>query len=271
VSAGGQGYAFDNADMEQVTRLRALESVLDPGSVRHLEIVGVQPGWRCLEAGAGGGSIADWMCDRVGPAGSVTAIDVDTTQLQHLSRPNLEVCAHDIMADDLPWDGFDLVHMRLLLAWLPDADQALQHMVGALRPGGILLAEEMDFGSVAPAGADATSLRGAVFQRVVSAHNAALSARHTFDPTYGRRVEDALAARGLASIATEGRAAIWRGGDAGGIVWRSTFLQLRESILATDMVTVEDIDLALTLCTDRSFSFLSQVTMAAWGTRIQDE
>jgi tRNA A58 N-methylase Trm61 len=107
---GSQSYAFDNAAPDQVARLRALESVLDPGSIRHLERMGVGPGWRCLEAGAGGGSIAGWMCDRVGVTGSVTAIDIDTTQLQHLSRANLEVWAHDVTVGDLPWGEFDLVH-----------------------------------------------------------------------------------------------------------------------------------------------------------------
>jgi SAM-dependent methyltransferase len=267
VPTGPQSYAFENAAPDQVARLRALESVLDPGSIHHLDRLGVAPGWRCLEAGAGGGSIASWMCDRVGASGTVTAIDIDTTQLQHLSRANLAICEHDVTVDDLPWGDFDLVHMRLLLAWLADPGQALRRLIAALRPGGRLLAEEMDFGSVAPAGADAGSERGAVFQRVVLAHNAALTARHTFDPTYGRRVAGALAAGGLTSIGTEGRAQIWRGGDAGGIVWHSTFQQLRSSILATDQVTVEDVDVAMALCTDPGFSFLSQVTMAAWGTR----
>jgi hypothetical protein len=267
VVTGPQNYAFDNAAPDQVARLRALESVLDPGSVRHLEQMGVGPGWRCLEAGAGGGSIANWMCDRVGATGSVTAVDLDTTQLRHLSRPNLEIREHDVTADDLPSGEFDLVHMRLLLAWLPDPGQALHRLVRALRPGGMLLAEEMDFASVAPAGSDVGSQRGAIFHRVVVAHNAALAARHTFDPTYGRRVAGVLAVGGLASIGTQGRAQIWRGADAGGIVWHSTLQQLRPSILATDQVTDDDVDLALALCTDPTFSFLSQVTMAAWGTR----
>ena len=33
-------------------------------------------------------------------------------------RPNLEVRVHDVLEDDLPEGRFDLVHHRLLLAWL---------------------------------------------------------------------------------------------------------------------------------------------------------
>ena len=45
---------------EQVERerLRNLEAWLDPITARHLEATGVAVGWRCLEVGAGGGSIA---------------------------------------------------------------------------------------------------------------------------------------------------------------------------------------------------------------------
>jgi len=40
--------------------------------------------------------------------------------------------------------------MRLLLAWLPHPALALRRLIAALKPGGWIVAEEMDFGSVAP-------------------------------------------------------------------------------------------------------------------------
>jgi trans-aconitate methyltransferase len=46
--------------------------------------------------------------------------------------------------EDLP-TGFDLVHARWLVEWLPNKRQALTRMVAALRPGGVLLVEEPDF------------------------------------------------------------------------------------------------------------------------------
>jgi hypothetical protein len=83
----------------------------------------------------------------------------------------------------------------------------------------------------------------------------------------GRRVAGDLAHAGLADVGCEGRAAMWRGGEAGGTVWRLTLTQLREAMLATGLVTTADIDAAIALCADARFSFLSQVTMAAWGRR----
>jgi len=143
-------YAFQNARAVQRERLAALAEALDPGTVRQLVSIGVGRGWRCLEVGAGGGSIAAWLSERVGDGGAVVATDLDTTVLRERSRPNLEVRVHDVLEDELPDGSFDLVHLRLLPAWLSEPQRALQRLASALRPGGWMLAEEMDFGSVAP-------------------------------------------------------------------------------------------------------------------------
>jgi hypothetical protein len=43
---------------ENLNLLRKLERVLDPISTRYLETIGVAAGWKCLEIGAGAGSMA---------------------------------------------------------------------------------------------------------------------------------------------------------------------------------------------------------------------
>jgi hypothetical protein len=65
MTADEQTYAFDNALAMQRERLDMLEALFDPGTARHLDALEVAPGWRCLEVGAGGGSIAASLCDRV--------------------------------------------------------------------------------------------------------------------------------------------------------------------------------------------------------------
>jgi SAM-dependent methyltransferase len=177
---GQARYAFDNAHELQRERLQALEAALDAGTIRVLRGCGITPGWRCLEVGAGGGSIADWMCEQVGSDGRVVATDLDTTVLQARSRPNLDIRVHDVLADDLPRASFDLVHMRLLLAWLPERRAVLERVLAALKPGGRLVVEELDFASVATAQApDARS--GAAFERVLAAHLDVLRERSGFE------------------------------------------------------------------------------------------
>jgi SAM-dependent methyltransferase len=265
-TASEETYAFDNALAIQRTRLRTLSELLDAGTVRHLEALGVRAGWCCLEVGAGSGSIALWLADRVGPSGAAVATDLDTTVLRELSRPNLVVRTHNVMTDELPDAEFDLVHMRLVLAWLDDAPRALRRLVAAMKPGGTLIAEEMDFVSAVPdprmdAGA------AAAFRRVAAAHDAVLAARHAFDPHFGRRLAGELADAGLADVGCEGRAAIWRGGEAGGAAWRLTLVQLRDEIVADGLASAADVDHVIALCDDPAFSSLSPLTMAAWGRR----
>lgn len=90
------GYTLDNAWSQARERLVTLEALADPGSIRHLEALGVGEGWRCLEVGAGAGSIADWLCRRVGPSGFVLATDLDPSFLEDRQQPNLEVRQHNM-------------------------------------------------------------------------------------------------------------------------------------------------------------------------------
>ena len=95
-----------------------------------------------------------------------------------------------MLEDDLPAGEFDLVHLRLLLAWLSEPQTALRRLAAALKPGGWLLAEEMDFGSVAAdphmdAGARSLFTRVAAFGGV----RVRLADRHgrPRPPSLGRR------------------------------------------------------------------------------------
>jgi SAM-dependent methyltransferase len=267
MTADDQTYAFDNALAVQRERLDMLEALFDPGTIRHLEGLGVQPGWRCLEVGAGGGSIAAWLSERVGPEGAVLATDLDTRWVEQLALPNLETRVHDVLEDELPQAEFDLVHVRLVLGWLlPEPDLGLERLIAALKPGGWLLAEEIDFVSAVP---DPRTDAGAaaLFERVVNAHNAVLAERHAFDPFYGRCLPGALEDAGLVDTGSEGRAWMWRGGGPGGRIWQLTIEQLREAIVELGLMDAADVDAAIALCADPRLRTMSPVVMAAWGRR----
>jgi SAM-dependent methyltransferase len=261
-----QTYAFQNALHAQRERLRALEAVFDPGTLRCLEERGVGPGWRCLEVGAGGGSVARWLVSRVAPDGSVLATDLDVTHLHGLEESRLEVRAHNLLVDELPQAEFDLVHLRLVLSWLPEPAEGLRRLIGALKPGGLLVAEDIDFVSAVPDPRVEPSA-AALFARALGAHNDVLSAQHRFDPFHGRRVAGDLADAGLADLGCDARATIWRGGEAGGRIWRLTLTQLREPMIASGALTPAEADAAIALCDDPRLSFLSPLIMAAWGRR----
>ena len=96
----------------------AFERERDAATIRYLDEIGVSSGWRCLEVGGGAGTIAEWLCQRVGTAGHVVATDLDTGLLEAIASPNIEVRRHDIVNDDLEIDCYDLVHARYVLLHL---------------------------------------------------------------------------------------------------------------------------------------------------------
>src|SRR5919108_4596590 len=102
------GYIFDQRRSDEHERLACMELLWDPGTRTVLESLGIGPGWRCLEIGAGAGSIARWLAEKVWPDGEVLATDISTRHLDWLAEPNLQIRQHDILNDPLPDDHFDL-------------------------------------------------------------------------------------------------------------------------------------------------------------------
>jgi SAM-dependent methyltransferase len=141
-----EGYAFPHTGADERRRLELLEERLDPITVRRIERLQLAPGARCLEVGGGRGSVARWLCRHVGPAGHVTATDLDTGFLAEISLPNLRVLRHDVRTEGFGERSFDLIHARAVLMHIADRMSILARMVSWLAPGGWLLVEEADFG-----------------------------------------------------------------------------------------------------------------------------
>jgi SAM-dependent methyltransferase len=142
-------YVFAHGgDLAERRRLELLERFHGPLTVSQLTAAGVGQGWRCLEAGAGVGSMTSWLAERVGPGGHVLAIDLETQWLAPLQSETLEVRKGDITTTQLPRDSFDLVLARMLLLHLPDPAQACRQLVAAAAPGGSVIIQDADFTTV---------------------------------------------------------------------------------------------------------------------------
>jgi SAM-dependent methyltransferase len=254
-------YVLDNGWRQARERLAALEAAYDPATRGYLDDLGVGPGWRCLEVGAGGGSIAAWLAERVGPRGHVLATDLDPRFLAPLAAPTLEIRRHDLAAEDLPAGRFDLVHARLLLMHLPDPARALARLAAALRPGGWLLVEEQDFASRVP---DPAAVDAALVARCEQAWERHVRARG-MDPTYGRRLYGAVRARGLGELGAEGRVRVVRGGTSEARIQQLSFAQLHDGLLATGLVTAEDLARFLALHDDPAAVWLGPALISVWG------
>lgn len=233
-------YLFDNTAEQARTRISVLESRYDPSSRRQLELTGLAAGWRCLEVGAGGGSLGDWLGERVGADGEVTVTDIDPRWVGAAarSRPaSVRLLRHDIVHDPLPGRDYDLVHARLVLLHLPQRLRVLQRLVAALRPGGWLVLEEFDCSRIpvlAAPGKDEEQL----FERVLAALWTQLE-RAGADPRWGRRVYAAMLQAGLRDVTATAYAESWPGGGTGVRLHRANIEQVAPQLTAGGITDTE--------------------------------
>jgi SAM-dependent methyltransferase len=221
---GGSGESTYILGTEERRRLELLEQCLDPMTARSLDAIGVEAGWRCLELGGGGGSVTRMFCDRVGPGGRVTAVDLDTRFLEELGRENLEVQCRDVVADGLPGDAYDLIHARLLLMHLPTREKFVGEMAAALRPGGWLLVEDLD---TYPLRALTEGVYAGVMDKAIEAFHMANAAS-----TFGRQLPALFDAAGLEDVEAVCEVMTYRGGSPGAQLILTSMDQLRPALLA---------------------------------------
>jgi SAM-dependent methyltransferase len=263
-SATESGYLLDNSRAETQGRFAGLEACFDPPTRHHLASWGLGPGWRCLEVGAGSGSVARWLASQVGAGGYVLATDVDTRWLGTGGLPQLEVAEHDVAKDPLPAGAFDLIHARLVLVHLPSRDDVLARLAGALKPGGWLVVE--DFDSSLPHCLDPVTDSERAFVRVGQALVAALHRRGA-DTTYPRTLPRRLERAGLAEVGASGHVVVYRGASAEAALQQANLDQVGQSLVAAGHVTAGDLATARRLLADPAFIANHPLMITAWGRR----
>ncbi len=136
-------------------RLRLLHEVYGASTETLLAELGLGPGMRAADIGCGTGTVARWMAARVGSQGAVAGVDLSLAQLEVARRDadrqgfaHLEFHHADACDTGLPRASFDLVYCRFLLCHLAEPGRALREMRALLRPGGTLLCDDVDVGSI---------------------------------------------------------------------------------------------------------------------------
>lgn len=247
-SMGDAGYLLDNRQSQAGVRFGALASLLDPVTTRHLDGLGIGPGWRCWEVGAGGPSVPGWLADRVGPTGSVLATDIDTSWLPadadgtgtaDGTGGRYEVRRHDVGVDDPPGSGFDLVHARLVLVHVPGRDRALRSMVDALRPGGWLLLEDADPALQPMICPDEYGPEQALANKLRLGFRELLGGRAA-DLAYGRTLPRLLREVGLRDVRADGYFPLT--GPECTVLELATIDQIRERLVSGGIATDAEVD-----------------------------
>jgi SAM-dependent methyltransferase len=249
-------YVLDQGFGEERKRLSGMESLWDSGSRALLDELGLGSGSRCLEVGAGGGSMVEWMASR---GAKVTAIDIDTRFIESLASDSIEVRRVDLRTDPLPQAEFDLVHARLVLEHLSDRRQILDRLVATLKRGGWMVIEDYDWTNYGfEDGSRGTSDIGdAIFEFMAAAG---------FERDYGRRVVGDMEAAGLTDLRGEGRARLIDSTSPGFDFFRLSFESLRDAIVKAGLLSPEEADAATTVF-DEDRRLLTPMMMAGIGRR----
>ncbi len=249
------------ADEDERGRVLYLEAWLDPVTICRLEAIGVGVGWRCAEVGAGAGSVARWLADRVGPLGSVVATDIDLRFLTNLPA-NVEVRRQDISREDLEPEIYDLVHCRVLLLHLAHPRQVLVRMLSGLKPGGWLLVEDADWGLCTVAGhSDAAWASDGLHD--LWARQAQAGIRQ---PYFGRLLPGLVADLGLECMGGEATAPVTYQGDAAFELIRLTVRALRKASVAVG-ASEQDLDRLDSVLASPSIVLLGVASVSVRGRR----
>src|SRR5207248_1594606 len=251
-------YVFARSWGREEERLAALERQLDPVSEAAIGQLGLAAGWRCWEAGAGRGTIAAWLADRVTGSGSVLATDIDVSSLSGRHQANITVARHDLEGEEVPAGVFDLIHARLVLEHLREPAAVVGKLASALRAGGWLVLEDADglrF-DAEPAEKAFAAITGP-WQR------AALAAG--WNPCYGRCLVTDLQRAGLGRVAGRAHRDYQPGGGAW-VVARLGIERMREHMHG-EGASQADLDDALAALGDPTRTIIGGPIVTAWGQR----
>ena len=131
----GQRYLLGHSKPEQ-RRLRRQAEELRQESNSLFDRIGLRSGGRAIDIGCGPQGVLDLLSERVGSTGLVVGIERDDKSVAAARQfvadralGNVKVLRADAASTGMPGDIFDLVHARLVLVNIPNAEAVVGEMV----------------------------------------------------------------------------------------------------------------------------------------------
>jgi len=131
----------ENANEARLNRLQPPDKVMDA--------IGVKPGMKVSEIGAGRGRYVVQLSVRVGAKGRVYAEDIDASSLEHLKQRcqkwglnNVQTILGEVTDPKLPVNELDLIFIISSYHHFDDPVALLRNARSSLKPGGTLVIAE---------------------------------------------------------------------------------------------------------------------------------
>ncbi|MFF1404391.1 class I SAM-dependent methyltransferase [Streptomyces sp. NPDC058294] len=243
----------------EAARIDAAALVYDPVTTRRLRALGAGPGSRCLEVGAGTGTVARWLLQDAG-ADEVVALDRDTSRLETAANPRLRVVTGDLTDDSLRLGGFDLIHARFVLMHLPQRRELITRLVRWLAPGGrLLLGDALEV----PNTLDTASAYRRTMDAVWQALRSTIGTDTSSVPAYPHFLRE----EGLEHVAAELFVPPLVAGGPLARFWTETWNRMRPALEETGLVDAAVIDEALAYLASPRLAELGPGMVMAWGQR----
>ncbi|MET8168051.1 class I SAM-dependent methyltransferase [Streptomyces sp. NPDC005329] len=229
----------------------------DDITMARLRALGVGPGWRCLDVGAGTGTVSRRLLEEAGVT-SVLAVDRDVRFLCARPVPGLDVMQADIGAPDAVPGRFPLVHARFVLMHLAERDRLITALAELVAPGGVLvLSDAIDLTSDRAPDTPYSAVMRAMWQGLRSTIGTDVS----WVPSYPQRLRGA----GLDSVAAEIHVPPLLPGSPISRFWADTWERSRAAMLATGLVDDGAVDEAVRYLDSDECAALSAGMLTVWG------
>jgi len=153
LSAVPHDYILGHSDRE-IDRLKKQAVLIEPVTRRFFATAGIETGMRVLDVGSGVGDVAFLAAAMVGERGEVVGADRSALALQTARGRAAECGLRNVRFIDgdpaeLDFDGpFDAVLGRYVLQFQEDPGKMLRGLVRHLRPGGVIVFHEVDWGGL---------------------------------------------------------------------------------------------------------------------------
>ncbi len=117
-----------------------------------IDLLGLQPGMKVLDAGCGPGRLAIPAAKAIGSQGELTALDIQAGMLARVQEKartaglsNIRLMQVKLGKGKLEMAYYDRAMLVTVLGEIPEQEAALQEIYQALKPGGILSVTEVIF------------------------------------------------------------------------------------------------------------------------------
>ncbi|MFE7932647.1 class I SAM-dependent methyltransferase [Streptomyces sp. NPDC057456] len=229
----------------------------DDITMARLRALGVGPGWRCLDVGAGTGTVSRRLLEEAGVT-SVLAVDRDVRFLCARPVPGLDVMQADISAPDAVPGRFPLVHARFVLMHLAERDRLITALAELVAPGGVLvLSDAIDLTSDRAPDTPYSAVMRAMWQ--------GLRATIGTDVSWVQSYPQLLRGAGLDSVAAEIHVPPLLPGSPISRFWADTWERSRAAMLATGLVDDGAVDEAVRYLDSDECAALSAGMLTVWG------